>query len=219
MSQPSDSSGIPISYSKVLPVNLAYARAQVEAEVSPSSISNSFFRIFLEYNFRQIPDGAAKTFHSNLKGVLHYFERHHPGLARPAPPAPPTLPPPPAVPVRDVQMTPAPLAPATPAAPANPPQGPSESWSAVTARSKGPKAPKVKPGPPPATAPPAKAKPTEKPRNKHNRVVVHVGRKSLYTGRFSGEEALVSASRAINSALASAGQSTHCLHQQNWPGV
>ncbi|KAB5595964.1 hypothetical protein CTheo_728 [Ceratobasidium theobromae] len=122
--------------------------------------------------------------------VLAKLDRHHPTIAPPNPR--PVSPSPPVVSEGDVQMSPAPAAPAPPSAPAPaPPQGPSESWAAVTSRSKKPRAPKATV--PPAPTPSAKAKPTEKPRNRHHRV------------------ALLSASHAINSALASAGQATRCL--------
>ncbi|KAB5587873.1 hypothetical protein CTheo_8686 [Ceratobasidium theobromae] len=86
----------------------------------------------------------------------------------------------------------------------------SESWATVTSRSKKPRAPKATaPSAPPP--PPAKAKPTEKLHSKHNRVVIHIDRKTSFAGQFSGEEALLSTSRSINSALASAGQATRCL--------
>ncbi|KAB5587653.1 hypothetical protein CTheo_8907 [Ceratobasidium theobromae] len=156
-----------------------------------------------------------------LNGLLHCIDtilKTHPELR--AHPDTPVAPPAslPRDGEGDVQMSPAPAgtaavpsAPPSAPPPACPLDPPGDSWAAVTSRSKGPRAPKVKPGAPLPKTTPAKAKPADKPHSRHNRVVIHISRKGHYTGRFSGEEALLSASRAINSALASAGQSTCCL--------
>ncbi|KAB5593514.1 hypothetical protein CTheo_3062 [Ceratobasidium theobromae] len=190
---------------------LIVAKAMFEDEISPNTICKVFFQLGPALNFRDFPAQHAAFFHKNLTAILARIERHCPTLALPPPPPPP--PPPMAVPAvadGDVQMSPAPSVPAPPTAPAPaPPQGPSESWAAVTSRSKKPHAPKATV--PPAPKPTAKAKPTEKPCNRHHRVVIHVGRKKPLADRFTGEVALLSASRAINSALASAGQATRCL--------
>ncbi|KAB5594566.1 Glycosyl hydrolase family 10 domain-containing protein [Ceratobasidium theobromae] len=183
------------------------ARISLGVGVPPLRIIQAFFHVAHAVDPMSFDLAFATLFRSELHSVVDRLQRYHPALL--SPPAPPltNL-------DGDAQMASAPQVGAAqpPVAPPTQSQAPvGESWAAVTSRSRGPKAPKVKPVPPPATATPAKAKPTEKPRNKHNRVVIHIGRKSSYTGRFSGEEALLSASRAINSALASAGQSSHCL--------
>ncbi|KAB5588127.1 hypothetical protein CTheo_8428 [Ceratobasidium theobromae] len=166
------------------------------ADFSPSTVFAAFIRI------------ASVSDFAHCNPLPHQNFPPHP-----APPEHPPAPPPPAVSgEEDAQMDLSQDVPAPPTAPVpTPPQGPLESWAAVTTRSKGPQAPKVKLGAPPSQTTPAKAKPADKPCSRHNQVVIHIGCKSHYTGNFSGEEALLSASRAINSALASTGQSSHCL--------